>query len=114
MHLVLRHESGITSTVSLTQFAPPPAEHFEVTLWGEAGLSTMPHRSGRPDEPLALAARELLAAAESGEPHPVDVRFGARVVELLAQAQDQLDQARPAAVAPHREVGRSPGACGGR
>lgn len=91
VHLVLRHESGVTSTVTLTQFAPPAAETYEVTLWGSAGFSSMPQRPDRPDEPLAVAARELIAAAESGEPHPVDVRFGARVVELLTQAQEQLD-----------------------
>jgi predicted dehydrogenase len=92
VNLVLRHESGVTSTVTLTQFAPPAAETYEVTLWGSAGFSSMPQRPARADEALAAAARELIAAAESGQPHPVDVRFGARIVELLAQAQEQLDQ----------------------
>jgi predicted dehydrogenase len=91
VNLVLRHESGVMSTVTLTQFAPPAAETYDVTLWGDAGFSSMPQRPGRLDEPLAVAARELIAAAESGEPHPVDVRFGARVVELLTEAQEQLD-----------------------
>ena len=91
VNLVLRHESGVTSTATLTQFAPPAAETYDVTLWGSAGFSSMPQRPGRLDEPLAVAARELIAAAESGKPHLVDVRFGARVVELLTQAQEQLD-----------------------
>jgi predicted dehydrogenase len=90
VHLVLRHESSVTSTVTLTQFGPPAAETYDVTLWGDTGFSTMPQRGGSPHEPLALAARELIASAESGEPHEVDVRFGARVVELVTQAQDQL------------------------
>jgi predicted dehydrogenase len=95
VNLVLRHESGVTSTVSLTQFAPPAAADFEAVVWGEAGLSPMPPR---PDESfaelLATAAEELVRAALSGEPHEIDVAFGTRIVELLAEAQAQLDAAR--------------------
>ena len=90
VHLVLHHESGSTSTVSLSQFAPPGAEAYEVTLWGEAGFSSMPARPVDVAEPLAVAARELVACAASGRPHEVDVRFGTRVVELLAESQAQL------------------------
>jgi predicted dehydrogenase len=90
VNLLLRHEPGITSTVTLTQFAPPAAQIYDVTLWGDAGFSTMPQRRGSPHEPLAVAARELMTSAESGEPHEVDVRFGARVVELVTEAQSQL------------------------
>jgi predicted dehydrogenase len=93
--LVLRHESGASSTVMLTQFAPPAAAGFEVVVWGESGLLPMP---ARPDEgfiePFATAAEDLVASAASGEPHEVDLAFGTRVVELLADAQAQLD-ARP-------------------
>src|SRR5919199_2746658 len=91
VHLVLHHESGTTSTVTLTQFAPPAVETYEVTLWGEPGFSTMPQREGDPDEKLAVAARELMESAATGRPHECDVRFGARVVELIAEAQAQLD-----------------------
>lgn len=89
--LVLHHESGATSTVTLSQFAPPAAECHEAVLWGEHGFSEMPPR---PDEDIASvfarAAEELVRAATTGEAHPVDVRFGALVVHLLADAQDQL------------------------
>ena len=94
--LVLRHESGASSTVTLTQFGPPAAASFEVAVWGESGLVPMPPR---PDEgfvqAFATAAEELVASAASGEPHEVDLAFGTRVVELLADAQAQLD-AHPA------------------
>ena len=93
VHLILRHESGATSTVALMQFGPSAAQIYDVTLWGDAGFSSMPQRSGSPDEPLAVAARELVASAESGEPHQVDVRFGAQVVELITEAQSQLTAA---------------------
>jgi predicted dehydrogenase len=90
--LVLRHESGATSTVSLTQFAPPAAEGFEAAVWGEAGVLHMPPRpEGSLSGPYATAADELVAAAVNGESHAVDVAFGTHVVELLADAQAQLD-----------------------
>lgn len=90
--LILRHEGGATSTATLTLSAPPSAVRVETTLWGDAGFSTMPARSpGRDGDVLAVAARELVAAARTGERHPIDVAFGARVVELLALAQTQLD-----------------------
>jgi hypothetical protein len=50
----------------------------------------MPPRPVSFREPLAVAARELIASATSGRPHEVDVRFGTRVVELVAEAQAQL------------------------
>jgi predicted dehydrogenase len=92
--LVIRHESGGTSTASLTMFAPPAAAGLEVAVWGEAGVSSMPERPDRPSELLAIAAQELVASALSGAPHEVDLTFGARVVELLADAQAQIDAAR--------------------
>jgi predicted dehydrogenase len=91
VHLVVHHESGLASSVALSQFVPPAAEVYEATLWGEAGLTTMPSRpDGAFGALLARAAEELVACAASGEPHELDLRFGTRVVELLAMAQDQL------------------------
>ncbi len=93
--LVIRHESGATSTASLTLFAPPAAAGFEAAVWGDVGVSPMPERPDRsPADLLAIAAQELVESALSGEPHEVDVAFGARIVELLADAQAQIDGAR--------------------
>jgi len=89
--VVLRHETGATSTVSLTAFAPPAATGFEAAVWGEAGILPMPSRpEGGLSDPLATAAEELVAAALSGEAHDIDAAFGARIVELLASAQAQI------------------------
>ena len=64
VYLTARHVSGQTSTIALTQFAPPAASHFEATLWGEAGFSTMPPRpDGAFGALLATAAEELVACA---------------------------------------------------
>jgi len=90
-HLVMRHSSGATSTASVTHMAPRAASGYECTVWGEAGVSSVPPRADGVAVPaLAVAATELATAAVSGTPHPLDVRFGARVVELLAEAQSQL------------------------
>jgi predicted dehydrogenase len=92
--LVLRHESGATSTVLLTQFAPAAAVGFEAVVWGEHGLLPMPPR---PETALAgllaTAAQELVDAALRGASHEIDVSFGTHNVELLASAQAQLDAA---------------------
>lgn len=90
--LVMGHESGATSTATLSQFVPLPAEHIEATVWGAAGLTTMPPSPESRVEALVTAAEELVAAAASGRRHEVDVEYGARVVELLAEAAAQLDQ----------------------
>ncbi len=92
--LVLDHDSGATSTVTLTQFAPPSAICAEAVLWGESGFSTMPSRPGDVIPLLSIAARELAEAASTGRPHPVDVEFGVRVVEVLARAQAAIDAHR--------------------
>lgn len=94
--LVVRHESGATSTATLTQFAPPEAAGFEAAVWGEAGVSPMPPRpdDARRSDLLAVAAQELVESVRTGEPHETDLRFGTRVVELLADAQAQLDADR--------------------
>lgn len=90
VHLVLRHESGATSTASLSLFVPPDAAGFELGVWGDNGTSLSPGTTATAEQALAIAATELVAAAESGVPHEVDVAFGARVVELLADAENQL------------------------
>ena len=93
--LVMHHESGATSTASLTLFAPPAAAGFEAAAWGDGGVLPMPTEADRPESDLlAVAARELVASARTGEPHPLGVSFGARIVELLADAQAQVDAAR--------------------
>ena len=90
--LVIRHESGATSTAVLTLFAPPAAAGFEAAVWGDLGVSPMPVRPDRSEAgTLAVAAQELVASALGGTPHEVDLTFGARVVELLADAQAQID-----------------------
>jgi predicted dehydrogenase len=94
VNLVFRHESGGLSTATLAQFAPPASDGFEAAVWGESGLNYMPPRS---EEAFVAAYRtaadELVAAAGDGKAHELDLAFGTRVVELIAEAHAQLDTA---------------------
>jgi hypothetical protein len=90
VHLVMTHESGATSTGSLSLSAPPAGSNFETGIWGETGTALLPPVETPAVESYQVAANELVAAAESGDSHPVDIVFGTRVVELLASAEEQV------------------------
>ena len=89
--LAFSHESGATSTATLSLFAPPAAAGFEAAVWGEDGVVAMPPR---PDEAVrdayGVAVAELVECARTGTEHPIGVTFGAHVVEVLADAAGQL------------------------
>ena len=89
--LTLTHESGATSTATLTAYAPLPATGFDAGVWGEAGVLPMPPRPNDANlEAFQVAAAELVAAVAHGRRHPADLALGTHVVELLADAAAQL------------------------
>jgi predicted dehydrogenase len=95
VHLVLRHEAGLTSTVTTTQRAPEAAAGVTVFVWGEAGRSLMPAELVDPVAALRTAATELVAGATAGRlTHPCDVRFGRDITRVLAEAEAQLSGPR--------------------
>ena len=95
-HLVLGHESGASSTATVTLSAPAVASGNNLFVWGEAGRSVMPSTPFDPIQALRTAASELVASASMARPeHPCDVTFGREVLRVLAAAQTQLD-AHPA------------------
>jgi predicted dehydrogenase len=89
--LAFTHRSGATSTATLSVFAPPAAAGFEAAVWGDSGVLAMPPR---PDEAVldayGVAVAELVDCAGTGRPHALDVAFGVHVVDLLANAADQV------------------------
>jgi predicted dehydrogenase len=95
VHLVLQHVGGRSSTLSLSLMAPPAAIGHTVYVYGEHGRETAPPG---PFDPVVAhhAALDALitsiAAPEAG--HPCDVHFGARVVEVLAAAEESLARGR--------------------
>jgi predicted dehydrogenase len=91
-HLVLHHENGASSTVTVTLSASGAAEGFELYLWGESGRSPAPYETARPVEALQVALTELADNARSGRTaHPCDVHFGHQIGRVLAEAERQLD-----------------------
>jgi predicted dehydrogenase len=90
VHLVLTHDSGASSTVTLSLFAPAAATSREVWLWGENGTAVMPTRSDSAVTALGRAATAVRAGAASGEPHAADLGLGVHVVRVLAEAERQL------------------------
>lgn len=87
-HLILRHASGASSTVTLALGAPPGAAAMEIELRGEQGTAALP-RWGDAVGSFRSAVDALIHSVRTGDPHPCDVRFGLRLTELLAQAEQQ-------------------------
>jgi predicted dehydrogenase len=89
-HLVLTHDSGVTSSATMTLGVPTAAAGNSLFVWGEAGRSVMPWAPVDAAEALHVAVTELAAAAADGRAtHPCDVRFGREVVHVLASAAAQ-------------------------
>ena len=90
-YLVLHHQSGVTSSATVTLDAPAAAESLDLLLWGEPGRSAAPLADRDVVAALRLALTELAAGARAGRTdHPCDVRFGRDIVAVLAEAERQL------------------------
>ncbi|MBT2441463.1 Gfo/Idh/MocA family oxidoreductase [Streptomyces sp. ISL-36] len=85
-HLVLRHTSGASSTATLTLSAPPEAAEAALTLHGERGREVMPGWDGALGA-FGGAVDALVESARTGVPHGCDARFGARITEILTEAE---------------------------
>jgi predicted dehydrogenase len=91
-HLILHHASGASAAVTVTLSAPESAALSRLELWGPAGRTAAPVETGQPIAPLRTALAELAASATTGQlSHPCDVQFGRAVLQVLADAQRQLD-----------------------
>ena len=90
-YLILHHQSGVTSSVTLTLDAPPAAEGVDLRLWGEPGRSVAPLADRDSVAALRTALTELAASARSGQPsHPCDASFGRDIVAILADDERQV------------------------
>jgi predicted dehydrogenase len=92
VHLVLRHVGGATSTATLGLTAPGPAAGTSVEFRGESGIATMPSDHDGSVVCLGRAIDALLESVSTGRAHNCDVRFGLRVVEILAAAEELLER----------------------
>jgi predicted dehydrogenase len=103
VHLVLQHQGGASSTLTLSQTVPAAAEGIGFGLYGPQGRSAAP-----PFELAHLVALEEAVAqftamvAAGATAHPCDVRLGRDTVAVLEAAERFLSaglDTRSAAVA---------------
>ncbi|WP_432148241.1 Gfo/Idh/MocA family protein [Streptomyces sp. bgisy029] len=87
-HLILRHTSGASSTVTLGLSAPPAAAGMDIEVRGEHGIAAVPGWDGA-ETAFRGAVDALSEAVRTGVPHACDARFGLRLTELLAEAEAQ-------------------------
>jgi predicted dehydrogenase len=88
VHLVLTHESGASSVMSLSMTMPGGAERVGFEVYDEHGWHARPDVER--DVPVAYAAAlsELLDNVAAGRTeHRCDVRFGRDVVEVLSRCE---------------------------
>jgi predicted dehydrogenase len=91
-HLILHHEGGASSAVTVTACGPEADDGSDVALWGEAGRTRAPGETDKPVDALRVALAELAANARSGRRrHDCDVLFGRAVGAVIADAQRQID-----------------------
>ncbi|WP_405509616.1 Gfo/Idh/MocA family oxidoreductase [Streptomyces cyaneofuscatus] len=90
-HLILRHTTGASSTVTLGLSAPPAAAGMDIELRGEHGTAAIPDWDGA-EAAFRGAVDALAEAVRTGVPHACDARFGLRLTELLAEAEAQADR----------------------
>ncbi|MEV0993518.1 Gfo/Idh/MocA family oxidoreductase [Nonomuraea sp. NPDC050202] len=85
--LLLDHEGGAVSEVSLCMTAagdPPPQT---IAVYGRAGSAVLPHFD---DDPLETVAEEFARTVRDGGGHPLDAAHGLRLQRIIAEAQAQL------------------------
>jgi predicted dehydrogenase len=90
VHLVLTHEQGRASTVTLSHTVAPLAGGIETWVHGDAGRLVLLPDSDSPVTAHQVAVQELTAAALTGGAHPCDAAFGRDVVRVLEAAQRAL------------------------
>ena len=100
VHLVLTHESGVASTVTLSHTVAPMSEGIEFFVHGDAGRLVLLPDTESPVEAFGTAVEELNAAALTGGTHPCDAAFGRDVVAVLATAARALDSSCREPVGP--------------
>ncbi|MGR6321839.1 Gfo/Idh/MocA family oxidoreductase [Micromonospora soli] len=95
VHLLLTHDGGATSTLSLTLDAPAEAVTRDFVFFGENGTETVPPGDGSVLQAFGTAIDQLLEEVEAGtRDHRCDVRFGREVVAVLDAAETARAEGR--------------------
>lgn len=91
--VLLHHESGATSTMSLSLTAPPGSRGNSWQVFGEDRQTSMPEGTTTSLEAMGACISELVTDQPGRWTHPCDVHFGRDVVQILEAADTFL--ARP-------------------
>jgi predicted dehydrogenase len=91
VHLVLEHDGGRASTVTVSHTVAPMSAGTEVFVHGDAGRLVLLPEEGAATGAFAVAVDELTGAATAHGTHPCDAGFGRDVVAVLAAAERALD-----------------------
>ncbi|MCW2753670.1 MAG: oxidoreductase domain protein [Marmoricola sp.] len=93
VHLVLTHQGGATSRMSLSLTMPAGTVRVGVEFWAEGGWLVQPEDQRDLGPAYARMVSELIANIDAGETrHRCDVRFGRDVVEILTRCEAVLDR----------------------
>lgn len=92
VHLVLTHEGGRTSRMSLSLSMPAGATRVGVEFYGADGWLLQPDHTRDVADAYANALGELAGLIRAGESrHRCDIHFGREVVEVLSRCEAVLD-----------------------
>jgi predicted dehydrogenase len=104
IHLVLQHPEKRSSTASLSLTVPEAAIGNSTYVYGEHGREAAPTGAADPVQAHSAALDALIDQVSASTPgHACDVHFGARVVEVLAAAEESLRTGRRVAVSAQHE-----------
>jgi predicted dehydrogenase len=96
VRILLRHDGGGSSALTLSLSAPQAATTTEVRAMTSAGWSSAPTPRLGSAELLGRAIGEVAAAVDDGATtHSLDAGFGAEVVGVLAEAEALLERSHP-------------------
>jgi len=98
-HIMMKHEGGAISTLTLSIDFPEAAARHEVMFAGEAGILTPPELPLDPIEAFRNALDQLMAAANGGSRPGPDIRFGVQVTAILAAAEESAKSGRTVSLA---------------
>jgi predicted dehydrogenase len=99
VHLVLAHDSGAVSTVTVSHTASPLSTGMEFFVHGDAGRLVLLPEIGAAGTAFRVAVDDLTAAAMTGGTHACDVGFARDVVQVLETAGRALASGRREPVA---------------
>ncbi len=88
--LLLEHESGAVSEVSISCRAAITPSRTDVEIFGPGGSLAVDGRADRRDLVFANLRRDFATAARTGGPHPCDAARGLHLQHLIAQATAAL------------------------